>query len=153
VPAPTEAPAADGVRPASSADDGWTTVEAPRASKRRGRFSKDPKNASPQPTRASAVSKAKSPIGKERPAQAPKKESLTSSGSAGDVRLVGGVPLTRSKSERARLLALAQDVAGATGGGITRTASQDLLLKNPVPLTRSAASELALTLGSDMIIG
>ena len=73
--------------------------------------------------------------------------------SPADVRLVG-VPLTRSKSERARLLALAQDVVTATdddGQPLTRSKSSEKLgFTGNVPLKRSAASELAITLGEDM---
>ena len=64
-----------------------------------------------------------------------------------DVRLMPGVPLTRSKSERARLLLLAQDIASASEG--------TPLVKNTsfgvgIPLQRSAASELALMVDDGM---
>jgi len=81
-----------------------------------------------------------------------------------DVRLTPnselGVPLTRSKSDRARLLSLAQDVMADMP--LQRSAASDLALSlgdvgggAPVssvglPLTRSAASELAISLDAGM---
>ncbi|EOD31939.1 hypothetical protein EMIHUDRAFT_231188 [Emiliania huxleyi CCMP1516] len=85
------------------------------------------------------------------------------------VRLAG-VPLTRSKSNRARLLELAQSVAAAEAGdaeggspasgdgqrgsmrsrSVSSNLADALTVPPAVPLTRSAASELAITLGDDM---
>lgn len=79
----------------------------------------------------------------------------------GSVRFVG-VPLTRSKSERARLLALATDVIGAgalddpdlqADVPLTRSKSAEKIhdsLAGGLPLRRSAHSELAITLGEGM---
>lgn len=119
----------------------------------------------------------KSPIGKTR---RPSTEGLPSS--PAEVRLVG-VPLTRSKSERARLLALATDAlvpdvqltrsksvsampdAGAPAGGDAEMGGDGagggggaggnpfVSLGAPaIPLVRSAASELALMVSSEMHI-
>ena len=98
---------------------------------------------------------------------------LTKSKSASDVRIgmsdvrLVGTKLTRSKSERARLLALAADVANdaaekeekAKADGsvkLQRGVSfvdmpNDVLIPPPLPLTRSAASEIALTVGPETI--
>lgn len=163
------APAED--KPAPSAD-GWETV----TSKSRKRGGGDAKGkqaerlAARESGRSWAGTAAKSPIKKDRapppkvdtgiPRRASRDRLLSHDeeggpAAAADVRLVG-VPLTRSKSERARLLMLAQDVAAAIddeGVPMTRSKSSDkdlLLLSSGVPLRRSAASELAITLGEDM---
>ena len=73
-----------------------------------------------------------------------------------DVRLaVAGVPLTRSKSDRARLLSIAQDVL--SDPPLQRSAASDLQIsmgeifaQPSIPLTRSAASELALSIDATM---
>jgi len=82
-----------------------------------------------------------------------------SSGGSADLRLVG-VPLTRSKSDRARLVALAEGALAADALGdlpLKRSAASDVsqMLGDfsslpAVPLTRSAASELAISLGEGM---
>ena len=75
-------------------------------------------------------------------------------GSPDMVRGLVGVPLTRSRSERARLLALAKDVmadGGAAGGAGPAVATADTAMAPPsLPLQRSAASQLALDLGEGM---
>ena len=75
-------------------------------------------------------------------------------GSPDMVRGLVGVPLTRSRSERARLLALAKDVmadGGAAGGAGPAVATADTAMLPPsLPLQRSAASQLALDLGEGM---
>mmetsp|Transcript_35371 Transcript_35371/g.92858 ORF Transcript_35371/g.92858 Transcript_35371/m.92858 type:complete len:758 (-) Transcript_35371:665-2938(-) len=168
--APREAP----WRPPSSvnsaapvADDGWETVPSARrrssgssgsGGKARGKAtgtSPTTSLMSPRAALSPAIRKEQRPPSKTAGAKvgvcttavgAP----LGSHTSPADVRLVG-IQMTRSKSERARLLALAQEV---TSGGLAAEDGPSAgtppgLLPN-VPLTRSAYSELALTLGSDM---
>lgn len=136
------------------AADGWTTVTTaknhrnsrsskppsatPRRSPRFGAQASTPASASQtaafnKPRRTHEPSSQQSAIQKKTstPAEAAKPMHRTLSG---EVRLTG-VTLTRSKSARARLLHLAED------------ALQDSSICGPgLPLTRSAASELALSL-------
>ena len=69
-------------------------------------------------------------------------------GSPDMVRGLVGVPLTRSRSERARLLALAKDVMadGGAAGGVGLQCQPTRQCR--VFLQRSAASQLALDLGA-----
>ena len=76
------------------------------------------------------------------------------------VRGLVGLPLTRSRSERARLLALAEDAvaADASDTGAVGTSGgadpDDLsLLRAGVPLSRSAASEVNLALSAGGVGG
>jgi len=88
----------------------------------------------------------------------PQEAAVAESSAAGSnaIRLSGS-RMTRSRSERERLLALAHDVIAAGApteerslASIGRKHSSEALAVVGEPLKRSAASELALCLGADM---
>jgi len=178
-------------------EDGWQTVPSKqsRSTKQRntGGGRRSVPEDSPRGNGRRGVISTKSPIAKERPPRTFPPGATTNAPAMArrvtkedvsavlptDVRLAG-VPLTRSKSERARLLLLAQEVTSAelsrgssnpasvtsTQGGYVpphlrnkanpaEIAAASMLgadcnLGVGVPLKRSAASELAITLGADM---
>lgn len=160
--APTGAEGADGGGCSAGAaaeageDDGWTEVQTSRRGGRRGK-------AKPPPAAAASAT-----IRKEKP-PTPRTSTAPQPSAPSPVRLAG-VPLTRSKSNRARLLELAQSVAAAEAGdaeggspasgdgqrgsmrsrSVSSNLADALTVPPAVPLTRSAASELAITLGDDM---
>jgi len=138
-------------------DDGWTTVASTRS--RRPQHVPQQRGGSARERRASKErpTLAKSPIKKER-APPPKQPTGAAAESRGedslatfDVRLVSlGVPLTRSKSERARLLAVAQGVMGSDAAASSNSGPLPVTGVPPnVPLRRSQVSELALMVADD----
>ena len=163
-------------------DDGWTTVRSASkgsGGRRPARYSNEHRSSGGRSGLSGRVAP-KSPIGKERPPP-PKQPTAAGSRDAADgnataeVRMVG-VQMTRSRSERARLLSIAQDAITAekaannaerataslppglsvarSAGSLAAVTDDEALRSLPpsVPLTRSAASELAITLGHDMVL-
>jgi len=138
---------------------GWTTVASTRSSRRPQRSTgggNSPRDKGRGGARGSGSAAAparsalgKSAIKKERipPPMQPTSLSEARGDDSPDVRLVTiGVPLTRSKSERAKLLAIAQSVMSTD---TPPAAAADALQLSDVPLRRSAVSELALMVGDD----
>jgi len=140
---------------ASEVTDGWTTVQ--NRSKRQG---KKPfhaaKGAATSPAGGRRFATAKSPIRKattspgRQTGEPGSSRPLAKVPSASDVRLVGGA-MTRSKSEKERLLHLAQDVAAAAAP-VALDPSLPSSDRSLPTLKRSAASELALCMSSDLAL-
>lgn len=142
--------------------DGWTKVTSAHSSRSRKRPERVPRRiaAAKSPIRKDA--RAKSPAVKRMPsAGGTSGESSSDGGGSGcdssgavDIRLVGS-RMTRSKSERDRLMALAGDVVAAgmatsSVGGAAGSSQPSSC--GACPLTRSAASELALCLQDEMTL-
>ena len=97
-------------------------------------------------SRVSSIKKPKSP-----PMRAP-----THSSTDGPMVRLSGVKLVRSKSDRDRLLQVAQEIVESMPPPLPKApleAPADFLNFSGVPLTRSAASELAIIMDNDCCLG
>jgi len=121
-------------------EDGWETVSASRkrGKSRGGRPVHPHRVAAPAPPAPSRA------IAKQREPQPKTSTAVPTTSAASPMVRLAGVPLTRSKSDRSRLLSLASTIA------FDAALQSNELKLSALPLKRSAASELAITLASDM---